>query len=98
MDKIELSYQAHKNNLDLRKEEIEERLFGIKNNDCIGYQATKNTVDVIKPFLKSRNRWLTIGDYNGLEANYLLKNNQDAVRKIYPREIRWSFLLRPWGI
>ncbi len=79
MKNSELSYQAHKNNL-LRQvaEEKEERLSSIKNKDCINYQLVKTYLDILRPFLKEQNSWLTIGDYNGLEANYLLAQGQNA--------------------
>lgn len=79
MDKTELSYQAHKNNLNSRRDEVEGRLFGMMNNDSIAYQLLKKTIDVIQPFVKNKNSWLTVGDYNGFEANYLIKNGQDAI-------------------
>lgn len=80
MKNSELSYQAHKNNL-LRQvaEEKEERLFSIKNKACINYQLVKKYLDILQPFLSMQSNWLTIGDYNGLEANYLLDKGQHAV-------------------
>jgi SAM-dependent methyltransferase len=78
-DIIELSYQAHKNNWNSRKKEIDDRLSGIRNKDSIGYRLTTRTLDVTRPFTREKCRWLTIGDYNGFEANYLMNNNQDAV-------------------
>lgn len=79
MNNSELSYQAHTNNLKSKIGEKEERLWTIKNNDCIGYQIIKRTLDLLQPFLINRSDWLTIGDYNGLEANFLQKRNQNAV-------------------
>jgi len=79
MKNVELSYQAHSNNLLRVKDEIEERLFPIKNNDCIGYQIIKRTLDILLPFLNDKSSWLTIGDLHGLEANYLLNHDQNAV-------------------
>lgn len=78
MENVELSYRAHSNNLFRVKEEIEERLFPVKNNDCIGYQIIKGTLDILSPFLEQKSSWLTIGDLHGLEANYLIRNDQDA--------------------
>lgn len=79
MKDFELSYQAHTNNLRSKIGEKEERLFCIKNKDCIAYQIIKTTLDILQPFLNEKNNWLTIGDYNGLEANYFLNQNQNAV-------------------
>ena len=79
MNKEELSYQAHKNNLQNKINEKDVRLMHIRNHDCISYQVIKITLDLLNPFLENSNDWLTIGDYNGLEANYLLGNGQRAV-------------------
>lgn len=79
MKNVELSYQAHRNNLIRIKDEIDERLFPIKNNDCIGYQNIKRTLDILSPLLNDKSNWLTIGDLHGLEANYLLKHDQNVV-------------------
>ena len=80
MNSFELSYQAHKNNLKQKIiDEKEERFSSIKNKDCINYQIVKKYLDILQPFLKDRRSWLTIGDYNGLEANYLLERGQEAV-------------------
>jgi len=78
MNDIELSYRAHQRNLESKISETKLRLAHIINKDCIGYQITKKTLDVIFPFLATKSKWMTIGDYNGLEANYLLNNNQEA--------------------
>lgn len=102
MNGIELSYQAHKDNLKNKIAEINDRLFCIKNNDCIGYQITKRTLDITQPFQKERKSWLTIGDYNGLEANYLLKSNQNAVASditdIFLREAANEGLIKEYKI
>jgi len=79
MNKVELSYQAHVNNLQEKIGEKEERLLHIRNHDCLGYQVIKRTLDLLQPFFDSAGDWLTIGDYNGLEANYLLDNRQRVV-------------------
>jgi len=79
MNNNELSYQAHINNWNSRTSERDERLFHLINKNCINYQLQKRTLDVLKPFVKSKSSWLTVGDYNGLEANYLLNQGQDAV-------------------
>lgn len=80
MKNSELSYQAHKNNL-LRQvmNEKDQRLSSIKNKDCINYQLVKKYLNILHPFLFKQSNWLTIGDYNGLEANYLLEQGQQAV-------------------
>jgi len=80
MKNSELSYQAHRNNLHRQViDEKEERLSSIKNKDCINYQIVKKYLDILRPFLSKPVNWLTIGDYNGLEANYLLEHGQKAL-------------------
>lgn len=79
MDNTEFSYRAHTLNLESKISEKDERLFHIINKDCIGYQIIYQTLRIIDPFLGRKNSWLTIGDYNGLEANYLGNMQQEAV-------------------
>lgn len=79
MKKEELSYQAHINNLQNKIGEKDVRLEMIRNHDCIGYQVIKRILDLLQPMFNNSNEWLTIGDYNGLEANYLIENKQKAV-------------------
>ena len=79
MNKAELSYQAHVKNLKDKIGEKDERLLHIRNHDCLGYQVIKRTLDLLQPFFGNTDNWLTIGDYNGLEANYLLENGQSVV-------------------
>ncbi len=79
MSHIENSYEAHKRNFNERTEEVEARLFHIKHQSCLQYQLIKQTLDQLSPFLQTPASWLTVGDYNGLEANYLLNQKQQAV-------------------
>jgi 2-polyprenyl-3-methyl-5-hydroxy-6-metoxy-1,4-benzoquinol methylase len=78
MNNIELSYIAHSNNISNQIHEKDLRLFHINNKDCIGYQLILKTLNILQPFLDKKDKWLTIGDYNGLEANFLLTNSQEA--------------------
>jgi SAM-dependent methyltransferase len=72
------SYTDHENHIkNIFNKEIEERLKPFYQND----EEKKHLLlplKILKPFLEKRNSWLTIGDYIGFEANYLLKNNQDV--------------------
>lgn len=77
-NKTDLSYSAHKKQTESLLDEKEERLFTMKNNDCVAYKLNERTLNVTKPFLQTKNTWLTIGDYVGYEASYFLKNNQDV--------------------
>lgn len=59
--------------------EKEQRLFHIKNQDCIAYKLTAEPLKFLESFLDSSKTWLTVADYNGFEANYLLRKNQNVV-------------------
>lgn len=102
MKNDELSYRAHENNLNRKIVEKDERLMHIKNKNCISYQIIKRTLDNLEPFLKSSDEWLTIGDYNGLEANYLIENGQRAVASnitdIFLQEAKKDKLIKDFKI
>lgn len=74
-----LSHQAHEKHLDDLAHEAEQRLFHIKNQDCAQYQLVLQALLQIHPLLYEKNKWLTIGDYNGLEANFLENQGQDVL-------------------
>ncbi len=55
------------------------RLAHIKDKNSDIYKITVEPLKFLDVFLKKEeNNWLTIGDYNGVEANYLLQRNQKA--------------------
>lgn len=75
---INKSYSDHeKHILNIFNKEIEERLKPFYLTDEQNEQLLL-PFEALQPFLEVRNSWLTIGDYTGFEANYLLKHNQDA--------------------
>jgi len=76
MNNVELSYVSHNKNLLDKVSEFDKRFFHIENKDCINYKLIEKILVEINPFLNKKSDWLTIGDYNGLEANFLLSNNQ----------------------
>ena len=75
---VSLSNMAHEKNIQKNLSQRNERLFHIKNKDCVSYQLNKRTLDILQPFWSSPSSWLTVGDYNGLEANYLLGKDLDV--------------------
>lgn len=99
---IKLCYEAHRNNWQNKFIEKDERLYHIINKDCIGYQIIKRILDIINPFLMEKNKWLTIGDYNGLEANYLLNNRQEAIASdisdLFLKESKLQGLINDYSI
>ncbi len=74
-----LSHQAHEQHLKDLAHEAEKRLFHIKHQDCAQYQLVLQALLQIHPFLSQKSTWLTIGDYNGLEANFLENQGQEVL-------------------
>ena len=56
----------------------EDRLYLHRNKDCVAYKILLDQLDVLQPLLKEKNKWLTIGDYLGIEAQYFTEKNQDV--------------------
>ncbi len=73
------SHLAHENHMKNLAHEKEQRLFVLKNKDCYAYWIHTVTLDLMSPFLDRQNTWLTIGDYNGFEAQYFKEHNQKVV-------------------
>ena len=59
--------------------EKDQAMFHIKNQNCAAYKLIADPLKYLTPFFNSKKSWLTIGDYNGLEANYLLQRNQNVI-------------------
>jgi ubiquinone/menaquinone biosynthesis C-methylase UbiE len=76
---VDSNYQAQETNIRNMVREKEQVLFHIKNQNCIAYKLAAAPLKYLEPFFDSSKTWLTIGDYNGLEANYLLQRNQNVV-------------------
>lgn len=72
-------HQFHAKNIDNLIVQRDERFFVLKNKDCVGYKLNIRTLDLLTPLLKTKNTWLTIGDYNGFEAQYFSEKNQDVL-------------------
>jgi len=62
--------------IDLSVKERDHRLAHIKDKSSDAYKDTVEPLKILNIFLKEENNWLTVGDYNGIEANYLLQRNQ----------------------
>ena len=56
-----------------------EKLFHIKNQNCVAYKMITEPLEFLSPFFDSSKTWLTVGDYNGLEANWLSQRNQNVI-------------------
>jgi len=73
------SHVAHEQHMKNIISEIDERFFTLRNKDCVEYALNIRTLEILKPLLKKRNTWLTIGDYYAFEAQYFKEHNQDVV-------------------
>jgi len=73
------SHLAHENHMKNLAHEKDQRLFVLKNKDCYAYWIHSVTLHLMDPFLNKKNTWLTIGDYNGFEAQYFKEHKQDVV-------------------
>ena len=76
---IDSNYQAQETNIKNMVSEKEQVLFHIKNQNCAAYKLITEPLEFLTPFFDSSKTWLTIGDYSGLEANYLLLRNQNVI-------------------
>ena len=76
---ININYHAHEVNIENIVKEKEQNLFHIRNQNCAAYKLTAEPLKNLEPLLDSSKTWLTVADYNGLEANYLLQRSQNVV-------------------
>ncbi len=76
---IEKNYLLQEENIKNHALYKDDRLFHIHNQNCLGYKIASFPLNVLSPFFDTEKTWLTVGDYNGLEANYLQQRNQKVV-------------------
>ena len=76
---IEKNYQAQEQNIIHMAGDKEEKFFHIKNEDCVAHAIVAEPLKYLDPFLDPSKTWLTVGDYNGFEAHYLLQQGQNVV-------------------
>jgi 2-polyprenyl-3-methyl-5-hydroxy-6-metoxy-1,4-benzoquinol methylase len=73
-DNISRSHAAHEAHMhDHYNNNQEFKFFHIKNKDCVSYQTNIRSLNMLSPFWTTNSTWLTVGDYNGLEANFLFE-------------------------
>ena len=72
------SYDAHEQHIQAIFNKGEDRLFILRNKNCVAYMMGVRPLEILSPLLKEKNKWLTIGDHTGFEAKYLAEQNQDA--------------------
>ena len=73
------SHLAHENNWNSLIHQKERRFFMLKHHDSVAYFLNTLTLDLLQPFLQSNSSWLTVGDYNGFEAQYLIQKGQAPI-------------------
>lgn len=77
-NQININHQAQEDNIKILAAKKEELFFHIKNPDCAAYRLNAVPLKYLDPFLDRNKIWLTVGDYNGFEANYLLQRGQQV--------------------
>ena len=76
---VDSNYQAQETNIEKMVREKDQVLYHIKNQNCAAYKLIAEPLEFLTPFYDSSKTWLTIGDYSGLEANYLLQRKQNVL-------------------
>jgi 2-polyprenyl-3-methyl-5-hydroxy-6-metoxy-1,4-benzoquinol methylase len=76
---IDKSYEAQEADIAKIVPNKEQNLFHIKNKDCAAYRLTAEPLENLTPFLDAQKSWLTVADYNGFEANFLMEKGQNVV-------------------
>jgi ubiquinone/menaquinone biosynthesis C-methylase UbiE len=75
---IDSNYQAQETNIKNMVGDKAQVLFHIKNQNCAAYKLFTEPLEFLTPFFDTGTTWLTVGDYSGLEANYLLQRKQNV--------------------
>jgi hypothetical protein len=100
--KSHVAHAQHVADLENEKSEKEKRLFSIKQKDSVAYALNIRTIEILKPFFFKNYTWLTIGDYNGFEANYLRGYNQIATASdlsdVFLKEVKAENLIDDYRI
>jgi SAM-dependent methyltransferase len=78
-DSIDKSHRAHEEHIEKMVDKKEQWFFEVKNQDCAAYKFTVESLQYLDPFLDPIKTWLTVADYNGFEAHYLLQKKMKNV-------------------
>jgi SAM-dependent methyltransferase len=73
------SHFAHEQHIINLINEKDKRFFSLKYKDCVSYLLNIRTLEILSPLLNNKNTWLTIGDYNGFEAQYFKEHHQSVI-------------------
>jgi 2-polyprenyl-3-methyl-5-hydroxy-6-metoxy-1,4-benzoquinol methylase len=75
----ESSYASHEEHLRKMASTTESKFQHMLNKECAYYRLLAAPLKHLDAFLSLNHSWLTIGDYNGFEANYLIRQGQEVV-------------------
>jgi 2-polyprenyl-3-methyl-5-hydroxy-6-metoxy-1,4-benzoquinol methylase len=77
------------------------RFFHIQNKDCVSYQTNIRSLKMLSPFFTAKKTWLTVGDFNGLEANYLFEKGIQVtasdISDVYLKEAKEEKLIENYS-
>ena len=80
IDYVKNSYVNHEKHYNAEDEaEWTRRIFLLTHHNCAQYKIIIRTLEPLRAILQSNNTWLTVGDYNGLEAQYFEQHGQSVV-------------------
>jgi SAM-dependent methyltransferase len=77
-DFVCINHKAQEANISHVIAKQDDLFYHIEHPDCVSYKLTAEPLKYLAPFLDPKKKWLTVGDYNGLEANYLLQKGQQV--------------------
>jgi SAM-dependent methyltransferase len=75
------SFEAHESHIKAMSVELQqkgEKFLHIKKNESAAYSILTTELETLTPLFAVRHSWLTIGDNDGFEANFLARKNQTA--------------------
>lgn len=72
----EKSYELHIRDID-KKKDTEEFII-LRNKQSVHYKLSVALLETLNPFFTKRNTWLTIGDMMGMDAHFLIDQQQDV--------------------
>ena len=93
-DSIDKNYRAQEENIKKMVDEGEQWFFQEKNQDCAAYRFIVEPLHCLDPFLDPTKAWLTVADYSGFEAHYLL---QKGVKNVTASDLSDAMLKEAKG-
>ena len=78
MKQVSSSYLHHTRNIESLVDKQDKRFHYIQHQNTVRYKLIARTLSLFGPFLHQNASWLTVGDMDGMEANYLRAHDQKA--------------------